>query len=197
VNVGNVKKEGTKKGRFWVSGENDDDKDEITQVRSAKMDASGGDKLMDLSSDRIGGMGAGVGGKAQYSAQKPPVSSGPKRSESAGVLHSPRPHSFTNDHALLIRTFEDMTASVRGLCDENEKLKKRNLHLERELTKCQNKLLELQELQEQEEEEEQMKQIERVSSEVISDRDHARHMATANRSLSDKALSSQADPSKK
>ena len=77
--------------------------------------------------------------------------------------------------------------------DENDKLKKRNVQLERELTKCQNKLLELQEAKEKEEEEEEMKQIERVSSEVISDRDHARHMANTNRSLSDKSLAQSAE----
>ena len=48
--------------------------------------------------------------------------------------------------------------------------------------------MELQEAKEQEEEEEAEKQIERVSSQVINDRDHARHMAVANRSMSEKSL---------
>jgi hypothetical protein len=109
---------------------------------------------------------------------------------------SPRPHHSLHESdksdkhhaAALLKSLESATLSVKSLCDENDKLKKRNLHLERELTKCQNKLLELQEAKEMEEEEEEMAHIERVSSEVISDRDHARRLANANRSLSDKSL---------
>ena len=38
------------------------------------------------------------------------------------------------------------------------------------------------------EEEELMKELERVSSQVIIDRDNARHLASANRSASEKSL---------
>ena len=130
---------------------------------------------------------AGGSGGLRSGSQKIPVPSN---------LMSPRPHSLnesSQQHALLLKNLEEMTLSVRGVCDENDKLKKRNVQLERELTKCQNKLLELQEAKEKEEEEEEMKQIERVSSEVISDRDHARHMANTNRSLSDKSLAQSAE----
>ena len=122
--------------------------------------------------------------------------SGPQMHGPSSHHMSPRPHSLNDSgqhHAALLKSLESATLSVKSLCDENDKLKKRNLHLERELTKCQNKLLELQEAKEIEEEEEQMAQIERVSSEVISDRDHARHLANANRSLSDKSLKGQAE----
>jgi len=240
----NVKKK-EQRGRFWVSGENDDEKDEMqvmpklkemkvpkrqlepslqsseqsTIERDAAGDASNIVRVKDAYQVRSGGTGdasvpphvlqylqsmqmnlqhqqdtlnylvtsAGGSGGLRSGSQKIPVPSN---------LMSPRPHSLnesSQQHALLLKNLEEMTLSVRGVCDENDKLKKRNVQLERELTKCQNKLLELQEAKEKEEEEEEMKQIERVSSEVISDRDHARHMANTNRSLSDKSLAQSAE----
>jgi len=88
------------------------------------------------------------------------------------------PPSKLDDHKVN-KCLDDFNGMIRALVEENDKLKKRNLTLERELTKCQNKLLELQEKRAEEEKEEKMKRIERESSEVISDRDHARHMAAS------------------
>ena len=220
------------RGRFFISGENDDEKEEDDRPEPTKkaqgssqpsapvkLDGPAGDshhvepaagvaKAKDLAGQsRGGGADASVPPQvAQYlqamqsSMQQQQetlaylmggLRIGGQKMAGGSILQSPRPHSLNESgqhHTQLIKAADEMSSQVRALCEENDKLKKRNLHLERELTKCQNKLLELQEAKEKEEEEEQMKELERVSSQVIIDRDNARHLASANRSASEKSL---------
>ncbi|QDZ25714.1 serine/threonine-protein kinase [Chloropicon primus] len=232
----NVKKE--QRGRFFISGENEDERDDVQDLDELKApkkqqdmsssqhaQSSAATKLDQAASESSGKPASaakakdgsqargGAGPEASVSPQVVQYLQGMQASlqqqqdtlsyllgsggslklggQKGAALQSPRPHSLHESgqhHAQLLKSLDEMTLSIRGLCEENDKLKKRNLHLERELTKCQNKLLELQEAKEEEEEEQQMKQIERVSSQVINDRDNARHLASANRSLSDKSL---------
>lgn len=215
---GGLKKK-EQRGRFFISGENDDDKDEAderTDAPSTKdhhpsgADDLGHSKSKDPSSSSDASLppqvaqylqGMQISLQHQQDTLNQLLSGGQlgpglrmgslQKGQKHAALHSPRPHSLNESgqhHASLLKSLDEMSVSVCTLCEENDKLKKRNLHLERELTKCQNKLLELQEAKEQEEEEEAEKQIERVSSQVINDRDHARHMAVANRSMSEKSL---------
>ena len=184
------------RGRFFISGENDDEKEEDDRPEPTKkaqgssqpsapvkLDGPAGDshhvepaagvaKAKDLAGQsRGGGADASVPPQvAQYlqamqsSMQQQQetlaylmggLRIGGQKMAGGSILQSPRPHSLNESgqhHTQLIKAADEMSSQVRALCEENDKLKKRNLHLERELTKCQNKLLELQEAKEKEEE---------------------------------------------
>ena len=92
---------------------------QLPMLSASKLASSGSEEKL---IGGVGGLGGGGGGGG-----------GVERAASSRV----------EEHRL-VRQCDDLGAGLRHLVEENERLKRRNLNLERELTKCQNKLLELQ-----------------------------------------------------